>query len=430
MLRNLTVTTLLVGCACLATTIQAAKAKAGKDSSAELHDLAVLMHNRIVGVPAQGETLKKMIDLLAEGKAQEAALLATEHPFFYDFKLQVLFSPWSNREGSIHHVPNDMITTMIGMVRDDIPFNKVLSDDIYFSIGESSQSNTPNTPIENATDPQEKMDKATYVPQSSLSLKNQLQQHKQSEKPHTDKNLHGGISGVLSTYAFGAAFYEAGTNRRATAFVLKNFLCHEIEELHDNNTPSHWVRQDVNRHPSGSNTIFTDRCVGCHAGMDALSGWSVFYDYNNNQFFWTNGSVQAKIFKNNLLRDGKLTLAPNKDEGRNYGLSKNKNDQFTNLWTEGKNKSLGWRGKTSGKGAKEFGTMITGSKAFSSCMASHVYKAVCYLDPDQGKAKTIREQLAEQFEKDKYNMRKLFATTAVACLTKKKENNAGSGGQE
>ena len=69
-----------------------ASSKADKDSS-ELRNLANLLHNRLVGVPARGETLQQMIDLLAEGKAQEAALLATEHPFFYDYKLRALFTP-------------------------------------------------------------------------------------------------------------------------------------------------------------------------------------------------------------------------------------------------------------------------------------------------------------------------------------------------
>lgn len=358
---------------------------------AEVRDLAILIHNRIVGVPAQGETLVKMVELLQSGKAQAAAMLATEHPFFYDYKLTALFTPWSNATGDAGIVHNDMVLTMVGMVRDDVPFNQVLSAELFYNTHDYEEGEFT----------------------TGLSIKENLQQHKLYGREHSVDNPEQ-ISGVLSTRAFGQAFYNAGTNRRATAAVLKNFLCYEIEELRDKKTPANWVRQDVDRTPAGDPQLFHDRCVSCHAGLDALSGWTVYYDRNN----YNNGVVNPKIFKNNLL------IPTNKDEGRNYTLPKNQNDSFTNLWTEGKNASLGWRGKTSGRGAKEFGEMMTRSKAFSSCMARHVYKSVCYLDPEEGAALTKREQLAEQFEKDNYNMRKLFAATAVACLTK------ASGGDE
>lgn len=363
----------------------------------EQRDLAVLLHNRIVGVPAQGEILQKMVDLLKKGKAQEAALLATEHPFFYDLKLRALFTPWSNREGSVSIPLNDMVMTMIGMVRDNQPFDKVLSADLLYERSTIAVSCEEN--------PQ-----ACNKPSRS-SLKESLQQLKQSEKEDgalSAPDKHAGISGVLSTTAFAEAFYRAGTNRRATAFVLKNFLCQEMEQLHDIETAKDWVRQDVSRKPGGDSKLFYQRCVGCHAGMDALSGWSVYYDF---PLSWDNHQVREKVRRNVLYQD---------PDGRNYNLSKNANDSFTNLWTKGKNAKLGWRGKTSGKGAKEFGEMMTRSKAFASCMARQVYESVCYLTPEAGLAKQKSEQLAEQFEKDNYNMRKLFAATAVACLTKKK----------
>ena len=363
----------------------------------ELRDLAVLLHNRIVGVPAQGDTLQEMIALLQAGKAQEAALLATEHPFFYDLKLRALFTPWSNREGSVSSPLNDMVMTMIGMVRDDQPFNKVLSADIFYTVRDDGcQENSEQCDASAQT---------TDVARSSL--KDALQQTKQSEKLHEDASMHDIISGVLSTNAFAAAFYSAGTNRRATAFVLKNFLCHEMEQLHDTETPKHWVRQDVSRSPGGDPELFNQRCVGCHAGMDALSGWSVFYDSP----IPGERKVRDKITKNVLYTGSQV---------RDYRTPANANDSFSNLWAEGKNAKLGWRGKTSGKGAKEFGEMMTRSKAFASCMARQVYESVCYLTPQAGLAKQKSEQLAEQFEKNNYNMRKLFAATAVACLTKKK----------
>ena len=409
MLRNLTVIVWWACFACWTTILQAAS------SNNALHDLANLLHNRLVGVPAQGETLEKMIDLLADGDAQAAALVATEHPFFYDYKLRALFTPWSNREGSVSAPLNDMVNTMIGMVRDDVPFNQVLSGDIFYDVSGEKQINLQKNLQQSKQSERYKQPKKSPV--LIVLNKGEILRGQPLE---TNISFDNAISGVLSTKAFGAAFYSAGTNRRATAFVLKNFLCHEIEQLHDIDTPKDWVRQDVDRAPSGDPNIFNERCVGCHAGMDALSGWSVKYDYTDDGGFiiWSDAHVQEKIFKNNLLtiiNEGKEVAAESKDEGRNYELPKNQNDEFTNLWTEGKNASLGWRGETSGKGAKEFGEMMTRSKAFASCMARQVYQSICYLDPEENEAaQAKRDKLAAQL--------KQMITTCVSYLRRRRSH--------
>lgn len=53
------------------------------------------------------------------------------------------------------------------------------------------------------------------------------------------------IAGILSTRGFASAYFSAGTNRRATAFVLKYFLCPDMEKLHDVTIQDNFVRQDV-----------------------------------------------------------------------------------------------------------------------------------------------------------------------------------------
>ena len=228
-----------------------------------------------------------------------------------------------------------------------------------------------------------------------------------------------GIAGILSTREFARAYYAAGTNRRATAFVLKYFLCHDMEKLHDINVQENFIRQDVSREPGGDHSLFKRRCRGCHAGMDALSGWNVYYDfgedrvkYNDNgrylgeQLIYNHGVVQKKITKN--------VIDPN--VGFDYRKEINANDAFRNLWTEGQNEVLGWRGKASGNGAREWGMMIAASQAFSQCMATHVYENVCFNKPESDKEMRARDALAQNFETEQYNMRKLFADTAVACL--------------
>ena len=153
--------------------------------------------------------------------------------------------------------------------------------------------------------------------------------------------------------------------------------------------------------------------------MDALSGWNVYYDFGEDgvkrsdngrylgeQLTYSHGVVQKKITKN--------VIDP--DVGFDYRKEINANDAFRNLWTEGQNEVLGWRGEASGNGAREWGMMIAASQAFSQCMATHVYENVCFNKPESDKEMRARDALAQNFETEQYNMRKLFADTAVACL--------------
>lgn len=428
---------------------------------------AVLMHGRITGIPPSSETLQAMTKLLLAGNAKGAALLATESAAFYNIKLRSMFSAWSNVSGNTNTVLNDMVATLIGIVRDDIPFKEALYGD-YLYIARDDLRMTARRTLDNDGQPINRNNPNNWCngeaipPYSANSnehyyclqkhghdLKDSLQQKRQSEvtRGHWFKITgdtreydeqgdlvrgrmwwqavpegalpREGVAGILSTREFAKAYYSAGTNRRATAFVLKYFLCHDMEKLHDIEVREQFIRQDVSREPGGDHSLFKQRCRGCHAGMDALSGWNVYYDFgednvkfNDNgrylgeQLIYYRGAIRPKITKN--------VIDPN--VGFDYRKPENANDTFRNLWTSGQNSALGWRGKTSGKGAREWGMMIAASKAFSSCMATHVYENVCFSKPESDKEVRARDALAQNFEAEQYNMRKLFADTAVACL--------------
>ena len=427
---------------------------------------AVLMHGRITGIPPSAETLEAMTKLLLAGKAKDAALLATESAAFYNIKLRSMFSAWSNVSGNTNTVLNDMVATLIGIVRDDIPFKEALYGDyLYTAHDDLIRTTRPSLDKDGQPityDSAYNWCKGEELPPYSASsnehyyclqkyghdLKDSLQQKRQSEvsRGHWFKivddtrkyDQYGvtyegrviwqvvpegalerkGIAGILSTREFAKSYYSAGTNRRATAFVLKHFLCHDMETLHDITVPEQFIRPDVSREPGGDHSLFKQRCAGCHAGMDALSGWNVYYDFgedsvkfrNNGrylgkQLIYRQGAVQAKITKNVI----------DSDVGFDYRQAENANDTFRNLWTTGQNAVLGWRGNTTGKGARAWGMMIATSKAFSACMATHVYENVCFSKPESDQEISARDALAQNFEAEQYNMRKLFANTAVAC---------------
>ena len=377
----------------------AKQALTGTDVAPNDKDMAILLHNRIAGVPPDKATLDKMVDLLKAGKKKEAAALATENSAFYNVKLRNMFSAWSNTGGSVDVDLNDMVATMIGMVRDDVPFNEVLSGDYLYTGSDND-----------GTYQADKND--LYLKLQKQDLQSALVKKKQSEVFDQIKHLPSEAqAGVISTRAFGKAYFSAGTNRRATAFTLEYFLCHDMDMLHDTSRSDEKVRRDVSRAPGGDANLFKNRCQGCHSGMDALSGWNVYYDFptdadnpkppqNKKDKTVYQQSVQAKITEISIYKDGHAPV----------------DDSFENLWTEGQNASLGWSSNINGNGAKDYGNMLTASDAFATCMATHAYEQVCLFTPDTGKEKNLRNTLAEEFKNNGYSMKKLFAATAVACL--------------
>ena len=55
-----------------------------------------------------------------------------DNPAFYSVTLKNLVTPWTNRDQTVFAPLNDYTATVIGMVRDDVPFDQVLSGDILY----------------------------------------------------------------------------------------------------------------------------------------------------------------------------------------------------------------------------------------------------------------------------------------------------------
>ncbi len=107
-------------------------------------DQAKRIYDRIAGVPASDAQLTAM----AAGTAGAAALLATQDPAFYNNTIRNLATPWTNRDQTVFAPLNDYTATVIGMVRDNVPFNTLLSADIVYiadsAAGVPAYSNSNN----------------------------------------------------------------------------------------------------------------------------------------------------------------------------------------------------------------------------------------------------------------------------------------------
>jgi len=278
------------------------------------------------------------------------------------------------------------------MIRDDVPFNTLLSDNIiYIGQGVSNlpaYSNSNNNHYE-------------QLEARKIDLKTALARRTQTEVTGLAPEA---TSGVWTTRAAAEAFFVAGTNRAQFRFTMLNQLCNDMEQVHDVKPPPDRIRQDVSRSPGGDSRLFLNNCIGCHSGMDPLAGAFAYYNFNETtgSIEYTPGVVQPKYFHN--------------DTNFEPGFRTTDNSWF-NYWREGQNQFLGWDPGLPGEGfgAKSMGQELANSDAFASCQVKKVFRAVCLRQPEDASDRLQVSQMVDSF-KAGYSMKETFAEAAVYCM--------------
>jgi hypothetical protein len=350
------------------------------------------LHDRIAGVPPSAQTLAQMVSEIENGNPLAAAMLAIEHPDFYNVTLKNWATPWTNEDQTPFAPLNDYSATVIGMVRDDVPFNQLLSADIIYT-----GSNTPAYSNDN-NGHYEAMEN------QGLNLKEVLQRQTQSSVTGLPTE---GTAGVITTRAAARAFFIDGTNRAMFRFTMLNHLCNDLELIKDPTRPSDRVRQDASRSPGGDSRVFFNNCVGCHAGMEPLGQAYAYYNFEytedpeTGRLVYTPGNVQPKYLINStVFKDGFATP----------------DDQWDNYWREGPNAALGWDPTLpgTGYGAKSMGEELANSHAFAECQVTKAFQAVCLRSPVDSADRSKITEITNSF-KSGYNMKNVFAEAAVYC---------------
>jgi hypothetical protein len=80
-----------------------------------------------------------------------AALIATKDPAFYNNTIRNMAAPWTNRDQSVFVPLNDYTATVVGMVRDNVPFNTLLSADLVYIAGSAATSTYACRPTRRTT---------------------------------------------------------------------------------------------------------------------------------------------------------------------------------------------------------------------------------------------------------------------------------------
>ena len=329
---------------------------------------------------------------LGQAGAIAAAYTAMDNSNFYNVTLKNFAAPWTNRDESVFVPLNDYIATVIGMIRDDKPFNTLLSANIIY-VGPGSLPAYSN----NNNDHYAAMENQSIDMQAGL----------QEMVSRMYRPASNGVAGVWTTRAAAEAFFVAGTNRAQFRFTMVNHLCNDMEQVHDVVLTPDRIRQDVSRSPGGDSRLFLNNCIGCHTGMDPLAGAFAYYDFDetSQSIQYTPGVVQSKYFNNDTnFETGYRTT----------------DDSWMNYWREGQNQFLGWAqsgpGSTgSGFGAASMGEELGNSDAFASCQVKKVFQAVCLREPEDAADRFQVDQMVTSL-KAGYRMKQTFAEAAVYCM--------------
>jgi hypothetical protein len=365
-------------------------------ANAGYREQAKQMHDRLAGVPPTNIVLQQMEDAInpaLPGNANTAADIAMQNENFYNVTLKNFAAPWTNRDRSIFVPLNDYVATVIGMIRDDLPFNTLLTDDITY-IGRDGV--VPAAPSANNNDHYEQLEA------NHINLRDELQFVQQSSINGIPSTA---TAGVITSRAASEAFFIAGTNRAMFRFTLLNHLCNDMEQLHDPRVTPDRVRQDVSRSPGGDSRLFLNSCIGCHTGMDPMTQAFAYYNYDeaSGALEYTPGNVQPKYFNNDL----------NFPQG-----FRTPDDSWDNYWRKGQNSYLGFDVLLtgSGQGAKSLGQELANSQAFAACQVKKVFRTVCLRSPEDAPDRIKVDEIVSTFRGTGYRMKQVFADTAVYCM--------------
>ena len=352
------------------------------------------MHDRLAGVPPTEAVLSSMTAKIQGGNVIDAAMEAMDNPAFINTTIKDWATPWTNRDQSVYRDLNDSTAMVMGFVRDDIPYDQILSADIAYigsvdatTVAYEVDSNDHYRDLQNR---RRDLSDPTVLIQMNQSVLNGLGSAQ--------------TAGIMTTRGYAEAFLVAGTNRAALRFATLNFMCMDMENFRDKSAYPDRVRQDVDRSPGGDSKIFMNDCLTCHAGMDSLAGAFAYYDFDEEmqRLVYTAGVVQPKYSRDaGVFRTGFETTG----------------DSWVNYWRSGPNAWVGWNAANGGvgRGAKELGIEIAQTRQFSECQVKKAFEKVCHRSPNGSADVQAVRNIANSFEANNRSMKRVFAETAAHC---------------
>lgn len=407
---------------------------------------AQTLFTRITGTktPIDNPMIGQMADLIDSNQAMAAAGLATQDSNFLNITVRDMGSRMSNREEVISAPLTDFTATLIGIVRDGVDARAMVNSNITY-VADPTKAAVPSNQVRDLLTSNRHYE---ALEAGKFDLKKVLVPSTQFVYDGTKAVPHPDPAGLITSRSFMEAHAIAGTNRRLVEYSFREFLCTPIDKWADSNGSDGPIGRDIDRFPGGSHSKFTTSCRACHSRMDPLRSAFAYMTFSNS--FAKHSMIVNRLAADSNGEDMNMGMAMGltaadpfwlTDEGKkdaqnvafvakkmnhNFHVFPGgrviKSDAFSNAAIDTWGQSyFGWRGKTTGRGIKEFGTMIGNAEQFSRCLAKRVFTSVCKREPQSFDDALIKKS-AEEFESNGYKLDYLFKRIVVTpnCIGEEK----------
>ena len=169
-----------------ALTLAVAAFACGQQAMADSRTQAKRIHDRLVGTPPSEAKLTAMaaqIDADNAVGAAQSAMSGSESAPFYSVTLKNFATPWTNRDQTVFAPLNDYTATVIGLVRDDLDFRRVLYDDILY-VPQGGYSPTSNASYEALETSGANLGDSNVLRQSVQSAVNEISGRRHRRRHH------------------------------------------------------------------------------------------------------------------------------------------------------------------------------------------------------------------------------------------------------
>ncbi|NOT80027.1 MAG: hypothetical protein HOP07_13615 [Bacteriovoracaceae bacterium] len=448
-------------------------------------DQARKLYSSLTGVNPTAAEVNIVAAKIASGNALQAArdIVDSQNGMdskgsFYNVTVKNFATPWTNVDYTKMYPLTDLTATVIGWVRDEKQFNKILySDTVYVASGISMAGNKVTTSLVNSlpllyssnTTSCESIPVCTFCKEPAVKRGRILFIDPQNPNSTSKLCRFTGLTSAEFTAGVSSNHYyiPASDSKLSTGLIKStNAMYEEMENLNLNLSSPRILTEKsqavrLHQDEKAISGIMTTRAWG-QANYTAGTNRRAFQstmkhifckemmevnDTNTPDFRvrrdvdrspgGTSATFKALCVGCHAVMDphvGALAYYsfPNGAIQYNQGVVVAKmnhnalfpkgfitqDDSWLNLSNQGQNATFGWGPQSEGNGLTSLATMYSETKEFHKCMAKTVFKTVCHREAHSDSDKNLVKLLALNYEEDNFNMKKLFMNTSVACMGK------------
>jgi hypothetical protein len=447
-------------------------------------DQARNLYLSLTGTTPTANEINLISQKINAGKAKDAAkdIIDSRNGIdskgsFYSVTVKNFSAPWSNVDYSKMYPLTDLTATVIGWVRDEKQFNKILyTDSVYVANGLNMSGSLVSTALTGSVpllytastttncegvptctyckDPAVKKGRVLFPDPTDLTFTKRLCRFtSMSQSDFTTAVANAGyyLASTDATLSTGLikstnAMYEEMENKNVD-LTDKNMLVEKSQAVRLHQDPQAisglmslraWGQSNYTAGTNRRSFQSTMKHFFCKSMMDIndtnTPDFRVRRDVDRNPG-GTSTTFKALCVGCHAVMDSHAgayayysfpTGAIVYDQGKVVDKMNHnalyprgyitQDDSWINLSNQGQNASFEWGKQEYGNGLATLAQMYSETKEFHRCMAKTVYKTVCHKEASSSAEVNLIKSLAQSYEDDNFNMKNLFINTSVSCL--------------